>query len=344
MLSNLQFSGAAANIALDFCGNREVISLLGGMMDSGRIPHAFIIEGADGLGKTTLAHIIAQGALCSCRIPLNGECSHCRKLKADIHPDLIYVKGSGKTNAISIDTIREMRKDSVTAPNEADKRVFLLEDCDNMQIPAQNAFLKIFEEAPPHVLFIMTCKSAMNLLTTIRSRGSIITLHPVNPEDGAAFILRTYPKLSEEQARALCVRSGGNLGDALRMAGSGGSDEFSDKADGIADGILRAMCCGSELELAGECAKIGRDRSLGAAVGERLSDRIRQSLMVSVGASDTLDSPIQEVTRLGTLRSAEVLMQYLDELSSLSDSLKINISMPLFNTRLAIILQRRNYG
>ena len=344
MLSDLQLNGAAANIALDFCGNREVISLVGGMMDSGRIPHAFIIEGADGLGKTTLAHIIAQGALCSCSIPLSGECPHCRKIKADIHPDLIYVKGSGKTNAIAIDTIREMRKDSLTAPNEADKRVFLLEDCDNMLIPAQNAFLKIFEEAPPHVLFIMTCKSAMNLLTTIRSRGRLITLHPVAPDEGGTFIRKTYPKLSDEQARVLCIRSGGNLGDALRMAAGGGSDEFIDRADGIADGILSAMCCGSELELAVECAKIGKDRSLGAAVCERLSERIRQSLMVSVGASDTLNDPSQEVTRLGTLRPADVLMQYLDELSSLSDSLKINISMPLFNTRLAIILQRRNYG
>ncbi len=344
MLSDLQFSGAAANIAKDFCGNRDVISLLGGMMESGHIPHAFIIEGADGLGKTTLAHIIAQGVLCNCGVPLSGECPHCRKLKADIHPDLIYVKGSGKLNAISIDTIREMRKDSLTAPNEADKRVFLLEDCDNMLAPAQNAFLKIFEEAPPHVVFIMTCRSAMNLLTTIRSRGRLITLHPVDFEEGGAFIRRVHSELSDEQARALCIKCGGNLGDALRLAGSGGSDEFSDKADSIADGILHAACYGSELELAAECAKIGKDRSLGGAVCERLCDRIRQSLMVSVGASDTLSSPSQEVTRLGTMRPTDVLMQYLDELSSLNDSLKINISMPLFNTRLAIILQRRNYG
>lgn len=341
MLSDLQFSGAAANIAENFCGNCEVISMLGSMMDSGRIPHAFIIEGADGLGKTTLAHIIAQGALCSCDVPLSGQCPHCRKLKADIHPDLIYVKGSGKTNAVAIDTIREMRRDSLTAPNESEKRVFLLEDCDNMQIPAQNAFLKIFEEAPQHVVFIMTCKSAMNLLTTIRSRGRLITLNPVDCEEGGAFIRRTYPGLSEEQAYTLCVRSGGNIGEALRLAGNGGSDEFSDKADRIADGILHAACFGSELELAARCAETGKERPLGAAVCERLSDRIRQALMVAVGASDTLNSPSQEVTRLGTVRSAEVLIQYLDELSSLSNSLKINISMPLFNTRLAIILQRR---
>ncbi len=341
MLSVSEFSGAAANISKVFCGNRDVISLLGGMIDSRRIPHAFIIEGADGLGKTTLAHIIAQGVLCSCDVPLNGECPHCRKMKSHIHPDLIYVKGSGKTNAISIDTIRDMRKDSQTAPNEADKRVFLLEDCDNMQAPAQNAFLKIFEEAPQHVVFIMTCKSAMNLLTTIRSRGRLVSLHPVNLDEGSDFLCKIHHELSKEKAREVCIRTGGNLGEALRLVGSGGNDEFSDRADDIADGILRAACMGNELQLAAECSKIGKDRLLGAAVCERLSNEIRQSLMVSVGAVDTLDLPSNEVTRLGTMRSSEILMQYLNELSSLSESLKINISMPLFNTRLAIILQRR---
>lgn len=341
MLSEIQKGTAAFNIAAELCGNCDIAVLLGEIIESGRIPHAFIIEGDSGLGKTALAHIIARAAMCTCDIPMSGQCPHCRKMKERIHPDLIYVKGSGKTNAISIDTIREMRKDSQTAPNEAERRVFLLEDCDNMQQPAQNAFLKIFEEAPPHVVFIMTCKSAMNLLTTIRSRGRIITLHPVIPEEGADFLRRVHPELSDEQALSICTQSGGNIGEALRLAGSGGSDEFADKVSVISDAILKAVCFGDELELAAECSRIGRERTLGAAVVERLSGEIRQALMVSVGAQDTLHSPSQEILRLGTMRPAETLMRYLNEMSDLKESLKINVSMTLFNTRLAVILQRR---
>lgn len=341
MLSKFNKGFASENIAEEFCGNHDIVDSVGRMIDIGRIPHAFIIEGADGLGKSTFARIIARGAMCKCSTPLEGACSHCRKIKENIHPDLIYVKGSGKTNAISIDAVRSMRKDSQTAPNEADKRVFVLEDCDNMQPPAQNAFLKIFEEAPPHVVFIMTCKSAMNLLTTIRSRGQVITLYPVDFDEGAKFICRMRPELSEAESRSLCEKSEGNIGEALRMADCGGSDEFYDKAENLANGIIHAMCFGSELELASECSRISKDRSLGGAVCTRLSDKIRQSLMISVGAQDTLNSPSQEIMRLGAVRSTDILMKYLEELSSLSDSLKININMSLFNTRLAIILQRR---
>lgn len=334
-------SNAAVKIASEFCGNHEIVNAVGRMIEDRRISHALIIEGADGLGKSAFARIIARGVMCKCAHPLDGECMHCRKIKADIHPDLIYIKGSGKTNAISIDSVRTMRKDSQTAPNEADKRVFILEDCDNMQAPAQNAFLKIFEEAAPHIMFIMTCKSAMNLLTTIRSRGQVITLRPVDFDEGAEFISRRYPKISDNKAHELCEKSGGNIGEALRMADCSGEDEFYDKTDGIADGIIHAMCFGSELEIAAECNRIGRDRNLGGAVCMRLSDKIRQALMISVGAQGTLHLPSQEIMRLGTTRSVDILIKYLDELSSFSDLLKINISMPLFNTRLAIVLQRR---
>ena len=66
--------------------------------------------------------------------------------------------------------------------------------------------------------------------------------------------------------------------------------------------------------------------------------------MVAVGAQETLDAPSQEVLRLGATVSPDDLIGCMDQINQLSDMLKINISMPLFNTRLAIILQRRQYG
>ena len=156
MLNAAELCPTAQRIAREFCGNEEAVRALGAMIEGKRLPHAFIIEGADGLGKSTFARIIARGAMCACREPLSGECEHCRKNRGNIHPDLMVVLGSGKINAISIESVRAMRKDAMIAPNEAEKRVFILEDCDNMLPAAQNAFLKIFEEAPPHVIFIMT--------------------------------------------------------------------------------------------------------------------------------------------------------------------------------------------
>lgn len=341
MLSGADLSPTARRIAREFCGNAAAVASLGGMIETGRLPHAFIIEGADGLGKSSFARLIARGAMCGCREPLSGECGHCRKLRENIHPDLIYIQGSGKTNAIPIDAIRAMRKDALIAPNEAGKRVFILEDCDNMLPAAQNAFLKIFEEAPPHVVFIITCRSAMNLLTTIRSRGRIITLHPVEAEEGADFIADVMNAADRQSARNALAASGGNIGEALRLLGSESASQTAEQANSIADGILEAMCSGSELDLAVNCAAIGKDRAMGGAVCAILCERLRCGLMTAVGAGDTVDSADRQALRLGALLSPETVIRQIDEINQLSEMLRINISMPLFNTKLAIILQRR---
>lgn len=342
MLNNVGECGTSRRISREFCGNQSAVSALGGMIESGRLPHAFIIEGDDGLGKSTFAGIIARGAMCRCREPLLGECEHCRKLRQRIHPDMMYVLGSGKINAISIESIREMRANAMIAPNEAERRVFVLEDCDNMLPAAQNAFLKIFEEAPPHVVFIMTCRSSMNLLTTVRSRGRIITLEPVDPQQGAEYISGVLKAAGENEALAACVRSGGNIGEALRILGSPAASEAADNADRIAGEIISAVCGRSELELAVKCAAIGKDRALGAMVCSVLCEKLRRALMVSVEAQDTLVSPDSEIMRLGSMISSDRLINMIDRINDLADMLKINVSMPLFNTKLAIILHGGN--
>ncbi len=327
----------ASRISEQFCGNHDVVDILGKRIDAGTIPHALIIEGEDGLGKTTLAHIVAQGALCSCEHPLEGECPHCRKVKAKIHPDIMYVTGSGKTNTISIDSIREIRKDSVIKPNEAERRVFMLEDCDNMLAPAQNAFLKIFEEAPSVVIFIITCRSATNLLDTIRSRGVIITLHPPAPDEAAEFLLRSRPDLSEKDAMDICLQSGGNIGKAIDLLEATEAN-MALEADKLAYRIVSAMESGSELELAESCAKVGKDRAFGTMVVDRLSEILRKSRILALGASDTLPTL---TSQLCSSRSVENLTWCLDELNKLKEFLKANVNMQLFNTQLAIVLRRR---
>ncbi len=341
MLTAADACPAALRIAASFCGNDDAVRALGDMAQSRRIPHAFIIEGADGLGKSSFARIAAAGALCGCHEPLAGDCPHCRKMREGIHPDLTYVRGSGKINAISIDSVRAMRREALIAPNEAARRVFILEDCDNMLPAAQNAFLKIFEEAPPHAVFIMTCRSAMNLLTTVRSRGRIMTLHPVDPAEGAAFIAGKLHACGREAAFDALSRCGGNIGEALRLLGSEKASEEAARAEAVAGGILDAMAGGGELSLAVRCAGCGKDRALAGAVCRLLCEKLRCALMAAVGAQDTLDAPEEPVLRLGASLSPQEIIGMIDEINRLGDMLRINISMPLFNTRLAIILSRR---
>ena len=140
-----------------------------------RLPHAMILEGPAGSGKAELARWIAKAAVCTgegerpC-----GRCSGCMKAAAGAHPDITIAGGGTAARSFHVDTVRQIRSDAYIKPNEAPLRVFLLEGAEAMS--EQNALLKVFEEPPERVMFILTVTSAVKLLPTVRSRAQIFTL------------------------------------------------------------------------------------------------------------------------------------------------------------------------
>ena len=142
-----------------------------------RLPHAMILEGPAGSGKAELARWIAKAAVCTgegerpC-----GRCSGCMKAAAGAHPDITIAGGGTAARSFHVDTVRQIRSDAYIKPNEAPLRVFLLEGAEAMSEQAQNALLKVFEEPPERVMFILTVTSAVKLLPTVRSRAQIFTL------------------------------------------------------------------------------------------------------------------------------------------------------------------------
>ena len=147
--------------------------------------------------------------------------------------------------------------------------------------------------------------------------------------------------LTQEQLSRTLMPVGSYEKEQVREMARKAGLPVADKADSIAQDIVKAMCSGSRLGLAVKCAAVGRDRALGGMVCSMLCEKLRRALMVSVGAQDTLQSPEQEIIRLGIEMPAESIIEIIQQINELSDMLKINISMPLFNTKLAIILQRR---
>lgn len=142
-----------------------------------RLPHAMILEGPAGSGKAELARWIAKAAVCTgegerpC-----GRCSGCMKAAAGAHPDITIAGGGTAARSFHVDTVRQIRSDAYIKPNEAPLRVFLLEGAEAMSEQAQNALLKVFEDPPERVMFILTVTSAVKLLPTVRSRAQIFTL------------------------------------------------------------------------------------------------------------------------------------------------------------------------
>ncbi len=145
-------------------------------MDSARMPHACLISAPDMASAVAEARRLAAAVLCQAQGSKPcGLCRHCRKAGAGVHPDIIHIgrladdKGK-KKKQISVDQIRALSADACMLPNEAARKVYIIEDADSMNPSAQNAALKLLEEPPLGAIFLLCAENAMQLLPTVRSR------------------------------------------------------------------------------------------------------------------------------------------------------------------------------
>jgi hypothetical protein len=170
----------------------------------GRFPHAVLLEGGPGSGTDRLAAELARAAVClSDGDRPCGVCSGCVKALAGSHPDIFTLDGDANPRAFPVDAVRKIRSDAFVRPNEAPYRVFVLLGVQNMSELSQNALLKILEEPPKNVLFLLTTVSASALLPTVRSRVQIFSVPGENlPGDWAA---------AEQLARAVLAPGGADL-------------------------------------------------------------------------------------------------------------------------------------
>ena len=156
----------------------NTVRIIYNLTESGRLPHALIIEGGDD-NALMLAEYLSAFAVCSGDKKPCGKCKNCQNAFGKTHADIsyIYPDSSRKSKTLSIDQIRDLIKDAYILPNDSDSKVYIFEDADNVfSEVVQNAFLKLLEEPPKGVYFILLCDSAKSLLPTIVSRCSLINL------------------------------------------------------------------------------------------------------------------------------------------------------------------------
>jgi DNA polymerase-3 subunit delta' len=208
-------------------GNMSLRRRLSKDIEEKRLSHAYILEGPRGSGKHTVALLSAAALSCTEQTQLPcGHCKSCEKILSGNSPDIITVGLEGEKVTIGVESIRLLKNDMYTAPNELGVKVYIIEDADKMTVQAQNAFLLSLEEPPEYVLFFLLCESSADLLETVRSRAPTLRTERLDRSMVEAHLLenekraRTLRDESPDEWREILAISSGCIGYALELLDS----------------------------------------------------------------------------------------------------------------------------
>ncbi len=277
------------------------------------LAHAYILSGPPGSGKHVLAGLLSAALVCSARAELApcGHCSGCKKAFGGIHPDIVRVWDGERD--INVSQVRALRADAYIRPNEAARKVYLLEQAQDMNASAQNALLKLLEEGPAYAAFLFLTDNAAALLPTVRSRCETLSLSPVTLEEAQAYLLSRYPAQDRRQVLEAARRCEGLLGRAVAELEQPGSSEELERRTALT--LMDALARGDELSLAQGCIALESDKKTWDR--ERLSALVeecillcRDALVAGVGAECEADPQRRaEAVRLAQSLSPLALME-----------------------------------
>lgn len=201
-------------------GKDELKSRLDDIAAKGRLPHAMLFSGQSGSGRKTLARYAAELILCQSSPKACGDCSVCRNIENDAHPDVIFVKRACDGSYL-MEPFREILRDTVVLPNDGDFKVYVFEECDTMRPELYQTLLKLIEEPAEHLRFVFTCENTGVIPETIMSRVTEYEVPSTPIKDCEQALLDSG--VDKKQARELAEMFSGNIGDC-RAALDGGSE------------------------------------------------------------------------------------------------------------------------
>ena len=204
----------------DLVGQQHVVKALQNALDKGRLHHAYLLTGTRGVGKTTIARILAKSL--NCENAQHGEpcgqCQSCRDIDAGRFVDLLEIDAASNTG---IDNIREVLENAQYAPTAGKYKVYIIDEVHMLSKSAFNAMLKTLEEPPEHVKFILATTDPHKVPITVLSRCLQFVLRNLTPQqvaDHLTHVLKTEKIVYEPSALALLGRAAqGSMRDALSL-------------------------------------------------------------------------------------------------------------------------------
>lgn len=204
----------------DVSGQMAVTQTLKTQLMTGKMSHAYLFTGSRGTGKTTCAKILAKAV--NCLHPDNGNpcncCEACRAIDSGTCMDVLEIDAASNNG---VDNIRDLRDDAVYTPSQVKKRVYIIDEVHMLSLSAFNALLKIIEEPPEHLLFILATTELHKVPATILSRCQRFSFRRISQEDIAARLqyvaYQENIDLDESAARVIARLADGGMRDGLSL-------------------------------------------------------------------------------------------------------------------------------
>lgn len=202
----------------DFAAQGAVFDGLMQTLRTGNYVHAYLLCGMNGVGKRTLARLMAQYILCRGEKQEEpcGQCPECIRFLDGTHPDVVYLRPEKERKNITVDQIRSLVALAAEHTYAGGRRIICVEQAEKMNPQAQNALLKTLEEPQAENVFLLLCEDTALLLPTIVSRCRVVKLHPW-PKQVILNALERAGAPAEHQEEA-AVLAGGSIGLALATA------------------------------------------------------------------------------------------------------------------------------
>ena len=183
-------------------GNEDTKERLGRAIETGSLPHAFLIGGPSGSGKSTLATEIAAALNCENKndseaLPC-GKCDCCHRIYESNFPDLKLLQKKKDKATLGVEAVKDFREDMFLSSTESESKIYIIDNAESMTPEAQNALLKVLEEPPRSVHIILLANECDRILTTIKSRAQYIAMSRF--EDGE---IERYLLSESTEARAM---------------------------------------------------------------------------------------------------------------------------------------------